>query len=253
MCRATIKDFDDFSTRVCSLSERMKYAIEWKAAILFGWDDEEFIRLYQDYIKSFHATKDENPGISWLELKGRPLERLATFFLKHGGIVHDLKEVNAPRRWQVDGQGLIYKQGIISCFGKNEAEKIGNQLYMECKNHNDAMSNEDYAAHCLRMCEHMCNFGVIFSSSGYSINGGMGIARSISNKAIRDGVFNILFTVDVFKQVIDDEKAPLFLIREAYDYAINEKYEHDVELQHRYGKEYCHQVAYGEFCRYFIK
>lgn len=250
MCRATIKDFEHFSTRVGSLSECMKYAVEWEAAILFGWDHDEFIRLYIDYVKSTQATKEDNPGVSWLELKGRPLERLATFFLKHGGVVHDLEEVNAPRRWQVDGQGLIYRKGIIDCFGSTEAEKFGTQLYMECKNHSSTMSNGDYSTHCQRMNEHRCNIGVIFSSSGYSIGGGDGIARSITTKTIQ-GIFNILFTVDVFKRVIDEDKPPLFLIREAYDYAVNEKFENDVNLQNRYSESHCHQVAAEEYERYF--
>lgn len=251
MCRATVKDFDHFAKRVCNLSECMKYAVEWEAAILFGWDHDEFIRLYIDYVKSTQATKEDNPGISWLDLKGRPLERVATFFLKHGGIVHDLEEVSAPKQWQVDGQGLIYRQGLFDCFGRAEAEKIGTQLYMECKNHISTISNGDYALHCLRMDEHRCNIGVIFSSSGYSIDDGTGIARSISNKAIRDGIFNVLFTVDVFKRVIDDDKPPLFLIREAYDYAVNERYESDHDLQTRYSKNFCHQIAKSEFERYF--
>ncbi len=100
------------------------------------------------------------------------------------------------------------------------------------------------------MNEHRCNIGVIFSSSGYSIRGGAGIARSITNKTIK-GIFNILFTVDVFKCVIDEDKPPLFLIREAYDYAVNEKYENDSVLQSRYSKRHCHQVALEEYARYF--
>ncbi len=250
MCKATLKEFERFSKRVSSMTECMKYATEWEAAILFGWDHDEFIRLYHDYVESTQATKEDNPGVSWLELKGRPLEYLATFFLKHGGIVHDLVEVNAPRRWQVDGQGLLYRQGLIDCFGRTEAEKFGPQLYMEAKNHSSTMSNGDYATHCLRMGEHRCNVGVIFSSSGYSIRGGDGIARSISTKTIQ-GVFNILFTVDVFKRVIDEDKPPLFLIREAYDYAVNEKYENDSDLQARYSETHCHQVALDEYERYF--
>ena len=246
----TTKDFEYLSQRVSCLSESMKYAVEWEAAILFGWDHEEFNRLYVDYVKSTQATKDENPSVSWFELKGRPLERVATFFLKHGGVVHDLEEVNAPRRWQVDGQGLLYRQGLINCFGLKETEKFGPQLYMECKNHSSTMSNTDYAQHCLRMEEHRCNIGVIFSSSGYSIGAGGGIARSITNKTVR-GVFNILFTVDVFKRVIDEDKPPLFLIREAYDFAVNEKYETDSVLQDRYSKNHCHQVASEEYRRYF--
>lgn len=250
MCKATVKEYQQFSSRVSRSSECMKYAVEWEAAILFGWDHDEFIRLYIDYVESTQATKKDKPGVSWLELKGRPLERLATFFLKYGGVVHDLKEVNAPKKWQVDGQGLIYRKGIIDCFGRSEAENFGTQLYMECKNHSSTMSNNDYATHCLRMGEHRCNIGVIFSSSGYSISGGDGIARSITNKTIQ-GIFNILFTVDVFKRVINEDKPPLFLIREAYDYAVNEKYENDRVLQTRYSKAYCHQIATEEYKHYF--
>lgn len=230
----------------------MKYAVEWEAAILFGWDHDEFIRLYIDYVESTQATKEDNPGVSWLELKGRPLERVATFFLKYGGVVDDIKEINVPKRWQVDGQGLIYRKGIIDCFGSSEAEKIGTQLYMECKNHSLAMSNDDYATHYLRMSEHRCNVGIIFSSSGYSISGGTGIARSIYNKTIQ-GIFNILFTPEAFKRVVDDDKPPLFLIREAYDFAVNEKYEYDSEIQNRYSKNYCHKILKEEYARYYME
>lgn len=251
LCKATVKEYSGFIRRVQHRSECMKYAFEWEAAILFGWDDDEFCQLYIAFLESTQARIEDYPGVSPLELKGRPLERLATFFLKKGGIVHDLEEVNVHRHWQVDGQGLLYKTAIINCFGELQARRIGTQLYMECKNHISPISNNDYALHCQRMSEHSCNFGVIFSSSGYSISGGTGIAGSVYHNTLRD-VFNILFTVDVFKRVIDDDKPPLFLVREVYDYAVNEKYENDRDLQARYSPSSCHQVAADEHARHCV-
>lgn len=249
MCRATVKEYTQFNQRVKEHSECLKYAIEWQAAVLFGWDHDEFIRLYIAYLESTQAKRDDHPGVSMLDLKGRPLERLATFFLKHGGVVLDLTEISVIREWQVDGQGLLNRTGIINCFGAAEAENFGPQLYMESKNHVTSISNTDYSLHCNRMDEHRCNTGVIFSSSGYSIQAGSGIARSVFNKTLQ-GTFNLLFTVDVFKQVIDEDKPPLLLIREVYAYAVNERFENDPELQVRYSQERCHKIAEEEYRRY---
>jgi hypothetical protein len=84
---------------------------------------------------------------------------------------------------------------------------------------------------------------------GYSIDDGAGIARTVSKKASH-GIFNILFTVDVFKRVIEEDKPPLFLVREAYDYAVNEKYEFDTDLQQRYSKNHCLETAREEYEKY---
>lgn len=249
MCRATVKEYTEFNQRVKEHSECLKYAIEWQAAILFGWDHDEFIRLYIAYLVSTQAKREDHPGVSMLDLKGRPLERLASFFLKHGGVVLDLTEISVIREWQVDGQGLLNRTGIINCFGAAEAEKFGPQLYMESKNHVTSMSNNDYTLHCNRMNEHRCNTGVIFSSSGYRIQAGSGIARSVFNKTLQ-GTFNLLFTIDVFKQVIDEDKPPLLLIREVYAYAVNERFENDPELQTRYSHERCHEISEEEYRRY---
>lgn len=249
MCRATVKEYTQFTKRVREFGECLKYAIEWQAAILFGWDHDEFVRLYIAYLESTQVKCEDHPGVSMLDLKGRPLERLATFFLKHGGVVLDLKEISVIREWQVDGQGLLNRTGIINCFGATEAQNFGPQLYMESKNHVTSISNSDYSLHCNRMNEHRCNIGVIFSSSGYSIASGSGIARSVFNKTLQ-GVFNILFTVDVFKKIIDEDKPPLLLIREVYAYAVNEMYSSDTELQSRYSKERCHKIAKEEYSRY---
>jgi hypothetical protein len=48
MCRATVKDFDHFAKSVCNLSECMKYAVEWEAAILFGWEEGQVLHRVRD-------------------------------------------------------------------------------------------------------------------------------------------------------------------------------------------------------------
>ncbi len=65
-------------------------------------------------------------------------------------------------------------------------------------------------------------------------------------------VFSIFYLqLTRFKRVIDEDKPPLFLIREAYSYAVNEKYENDPVLQDCYSATHCHQVALEEYERYF--
>lgn len=249
LCKATVEEYSGFNRRVRERSECLKYAIEWETAILFGWDDDEFYELYIAYLESTQVRLSEIPGASATEYRGRPLERVARFFLERGGVAFDIVELSSPGRWQIDGQGQLRKTSIVDSFGTSLAKKIGFQLYLECKNHSEPVSNTDYSRHCQRMGEHCCNFGVMFSTSGYSIGKGAGIAESIYFNSARD-IFHVLFTVDIFKKVIDDEKPPLFLVKEVFGYAVNERYRHDRGLQTRYSKANCHQIAEEEHGRY---
>lgn len=247
LIEATVKEFDEFSRRVHGRAQDFLYSEEWNVAIKCGWDDHVFNEIFVAYIKSTQhkllSTEDATL------IKGRPLEKIAKYFLKCGGVVHDIEEISAPRRWQVDGQGLLVESIIRSYFGGDLADRIGFQLYLECKNHTEPLTNDEFAQHCQRMVDHCCNFGVIVSTSGYSINAGTGISDKIyfnsgANK------FHVLFTVDVFGKIIADNKPPLFLVKEAFGFAINERYRHDRALQTRYSKANCHLVAESEFNSY---
>ena len=243
-------DFKDFVKNESSTAPgKANYIIEWYYAHKAGWDVDDFKDLYIKYLSSIQATKTSHPKVSMLDLKGRPLEELAHYYLRRGGIVLNIKELNAPGRWQVDGQGLLNKDAIFLAIGAKEAAAFGPQLYMEAKNHKKSIPNNDYSHHLERMKDHDCRLGVAFSTSGYSISAGKGIARKIYEDTIR-GYYSILFTVDVFKRVLEEDIPPLLLMREAYTHAINEDYENDPGLRKRYGRKECQEIAKQQYDMY---
>lgn len=241
---ATVEQFNEFSFRVHGKASGFLYSLEWNIAIQCGWNDHEF---YEKYITYLNSTQHKLlPTEDATAIKGRPLENIASYLLKCGGVVHDITDISSPSKWQVDGQGLLIESVVRSFFGIDLANRIGFQLYLECKNHTEPVTNAEFALHCQRMSDHCCNFGVMFSTSGYKIARGAGIADTIYFNSAANK-FHVLFTVDVFRQVIFEEKPPLFLIKEALGFATNERYRVDPQLQHRYSMKNCHQIAREEY------
>ena len=141
------------------LVQKAGYTEEWYFAITSGWDDNEFNYLYSDYVRSTQIIikpKDDATAI-----KGRPLEKIAHYILKQGGVVSDIREINDHQRWQVDGQGTLCTTSVNRCF-TDYCKNFGIQLYMEAKNHIDPIENNDFALHTDRMVDHDCMVGCLY-------------------------------------------------------------------------------------------
>ena len=183
-------------------------------------------------------------------LKGRPLEKIAQYFLAKGGVVTNIQEITEPQKWQVDGQGPLNKTAIRMCWGEDLCQQIGFQLYMEAKNHATAVTNGQFARHFQRMEDHHCNFGVLISTSGYSIARGQGIAESIHRNYWKN-CFHLLLVFHSLRAVIVAEKAPLAVLQEALCFAVNNSYGNNSALQKAYAPKACHAAAKAEYERLF--
>lgn len=228
--------------RHCGLTE------EWDIAIGEGWDTEEYKKLYTNYVKSTQIKL--KPEDDATELKGRPLEELVRYFLKKGGLTRNLDEINDPQKWQVDGQGILEKRHILRIWGEDICKRIGFQLYMEAKNHTEPMTKDEFAVHHQRMTDHLCNLGIIASTSGYKIARGKGIAEIIHLHYWRN-MFHLLLTFHAFCEVLCIDRSPLEILTEALDYAVNNKYVIDGTIQEKYSSASCHRLAQSEYERLF--
>ena len=103
--------------------EYMPYAHEWLHATVSGWDDDEFEQLYRAYVDS--TQQEINSSDDATEIKGRPLEEVARYFLRQGGVVTSIREISEHGRWQVDGQGPLNKTAIQSAWGEDICRRIG--------------------------------------------------------------------------------------------------------------------------------
>ncbi len=242
---ATVEEFKEFYNKN---AQTLGLDIEWLFAIQAGWDKEEYENLYKEYVKSTQIQL--NPKDNATELKGRPLENLARYFLTNGGIVNRITEITEPGKWQIDGQGPLNNNAILLCWGDELCRQFGFQLYMEAKNHKAPMTNEEFSLHYRRMEEHDCYIGVIFSTSGYKISRGQGIAESIHRNYWRKR-FHLLLAFHSLQSVIVDDKAPLKILQDALGYAVNNSYSNDSSVQKLYTKSFCHEAAYTEFRRLF--
>lgn len=223
-------------------------AVEWYQALSSGWVNAEYKRLYEEYVKSTQIKIAARQSAT--KLKGNPLENLTRYFLHKGGFVTSIKELSAQGQWQVDGQGILNRTSLMRCFGERVCCKFGPQLYMEAKNHIDPATGEEFSAHYLRMDQHGCDVGVFFSTSGYKISRGLGIAESIYHHFLQSK-FHLLFAFPSFADVISKEKAPLAIIVEAYTFAANNSFRHDKTVQKIYTKNFCHEMAKSEYKRIF--
>lgn len=249
----TYEELLKFSEEIQGKCPEFRYAREWSLTIGAGWDHEKYQELYSLYIYSTQITL--SPKDDATELKGRPLERVARYFLKNGGIVSKIDEISAPGKWQVDGQGPLEKSNIILLWGEKLSRRIGFQVYLECKNHNDPVTKGEFSDHYRRMEEHCCNFGVMVSTSGYRIGSGKGIAESVYINTMADK-FHILLTINTLRLVISDRIPPLVLLRESLDLAVNDKYRNDKNVQTLYSQKICHETAKSEFtihCQSLVK
>jgi hypothetical protein len=203
--------------------------------------------LYKDYVRSTQKIllTGENPT----ELKGKPLENVAKYFLANGGIVNSINSISAPGKWQIDGQGVINRTALIRCFGDHTCKDIGVQLFMEAKNHSEPVTNEEFSVHYRRMEEHCCNLGVFFSSAGYKIGSGKGIAESIHHNFLRLK-FHLLLTCLSLQKALGKD-APLSILQETWCYAANDAYQHDKTVQENYTEKFCLEFCKAEFKRLF--
>jgi len=220
----------------------------WEAyyAIRSGWDRKEFLRLYKIYIESTQVDL-KSAGNNTTESKGNPLEDVARYFLEKGGVARDVKSGGMPGKWTVDGMGETYPDRLNCILGDGTALMCGPKMYMEAKNHNDAMSPEHWAQHCVRMSNHKCRFGVVFSTGGYKVGHGKGYADVIFHDFLR-GVLHILLSVADLQAVAMLKEFPWAVVRTAYIRTTDRGYE-TAEVQKKYTSETCLGLAKSEYAR----
>jgi hypothetical protein len=244
--RPVLEELDFIINR---LIENTRYPVEWYFAIKSGWDNTEFSTLYSDLVYSTQVIL--KPTDDATKIKGRPLEKIARYFLKEGGVVTDIREIRDPQRWQVDGAGPLKTESMHKCFN-TFCDKFGVQLYMEAKNHKDPITNSDFSQHFRRMEEHDCYLGICISTSGYKMSKGKGIAQSIHRNYWRDR-FHILLAFHSLYSVAVEEKAPLAILKAGLTFAINDQYSNDTEIQTRYSLTFNNSLAQKEYKRLFNK
>lgn len=210
----------------------------WLFATISGWDKVEYEALYRIYVESTADGADTDE-------KGRALENLARYFLEKGGFARNVREISSYQKWQVDGQGNLNKEVLLIRWGRDLCEAIGFQLYLECKNHTEAMTNEEFSLHAHRMEDHGCNVGVAASTSGYSIGRGAGIAETVHRNTWKNR-YHLLLVFESLKLVAVDEVPPLDVLTDVLGYATNDEYENNKELQKRYSQACCHELMAGE-------
>ena len=242
----TVASLDEFEAVFKLLVELQHCELEWYFAIRSGWDNVEYERLYVEYVES--TQRSLNPTDDAIELKARPMERVARYFLEKGGVVRSINEISEPQRWQVDGQGPLNNTAIAICWGEEICRKCGFQLYMEAKNHSDPVTNEEFSVHFRRMEEHDCYVGVMVSTSGYRIWRGRGIAESLHRNYYRDR-FHLLLVFQSLQAVVVEGKAPLAILQEVLCFVVNNSYANDPEVQDMYSLTTCHEAARSEYQR----
>lgn len=229
------------------LEKKQKFTAEWYFAINSGWDDKEFEKLYLEYLESTQIKI--KPTDDKTKLKGVPLEKLSHYFLKEGGVVTDIREINDYGRWQVDAQGTLNTSSMLSCFGKNRYE-FGTQLYLEAKNHSVEMTSDSFSQHFRRMGDHSCFLGIGLSTCGFKVARGQGIANSVYINSIK-GMYHILLSFHSICSMINEKKPPLLVIKEALNYTLNDLYSHDKEIQNLYSSNYNNRIAKEEYQKRF--
>lgn len=243
--------FDEFRQIASEFAKNRKafpYMMEWAMAIGCGWDDVEFEQYYKDYVRSTQVKLKS--GDDPTALKGRPLEVAISYFLEKGGLINGIKPISDNGKWQVDGHGPVNKTNILYCWGEKKCQQIGIQVYMEAKNHNDPVKNEEFSEHYRRMEEHHCNLGIMISTSGYRIGRGLGIAESVFINSVKNR-FHILLVFQSLRAVLTENKPPLAILHQALLYAVNKSYSIDRDVQAEYSPETCRKAAYAEYVRLF--
>ena len=243
----TEPNIDELDKIIDILIKKNNYHAEWYFAITSGWDNEEFESLYNDYVKSTQIRI--TPKDDATTLKGRPLEKIAWYFLKQGGVVTKIREINDHKKWQVDGQGPLRVDSMLKCFG-NYCSNFGVQLYLEAKNHKDPIENNDFGHHADRMSIHDCFFGVCISTSGYKISRGDGIAELIHFNFLKKRYHFLLSFFSIYN-VLKEEMAPLSVLKNALTYAMNNQFSNDSEIQKFYSSRYNTTLAETEYKRIF--
>ncbi len=248
MSESPCATWDEFKSRVAGFAKHFPFAVEWICAIGSGWENEKFEELYREYVKSTQIVLGPNDDAT--ELRGRPLEKVARYFLEKGGLITEIGEITETAKWQVDGYGPANRASIDCCWGKEKSEQIGPQVYMEAKNHSSPVDGGEFSHHYRRMDEHHCNLGVMISTSGYKIGRGKGIAQSIYINSARNK-FHILLAFQSLRDVILNNKPPMAILTTALMYAFNNSYVNDGSVQAEYSKRECQQAASDEYARLF--
>jgi hypothetical protein len=241
-------NWDEFLSRVSALAKLMPYELEWVCAISAGWEDEEFEKLYREYVRSTQIKLKPKDDAN--KLKGRPLEKLARYFLEKGGLITEIGEINEIGRWQVDGYGPVNRTSVLYCWSEEKLLKIGPQVYMEAKNHSSPVEKHEFSDHYRRMDEHHCNLGVMISTSGYKVGRGRGIAESIYINSLTNK-FHILLVFQSMRDVILRKKPPMAILTKALLYAFNNSYVNDRDVQESYSKKECQLAVLAEYARLF--
>ncbi|MCP3941688.1 MAG: hypothetical protein GY710_09440 [Desulfobacteraceae bacterium] len=226
----------------------IKHSMERAFAITAGWKDADYSYLYRKYILSTQREIGDK-GQTGKE-KGDALEELARYFLKHGGFTKDIRDINASGKWQVDGQGIINKSAMQPLWGEEINNKIGYQVYLECKNHSEPMKKNDFNDHCCKMDDHECNVGIVASTSGFKITGGNGIAERVHVNIFKNK-FYLLLSIRDFDLAYAKKVPPIALIIESLERTTNDLYRTDSAVEKQYTKPYCKKMAKDKYDELF--
>lgn len=244
--RATLEEYSKTAEILYSNSDQICF--EWFIASRCGWDDIKFSDLYSKYVKSTQKIISSRDNAT--KIKGQPLESISHFFLKEGGFAVNIRELNNPGKWQVDGQGILSRGTISKCFGEIFCDKFGPQFYLEAKNYINPISNDLFALHSDRMANHFCNVGICFSTSGYKINNGKGIAETIYFKVHRN-IFHFLLSFHSIYLVAVKNIPPIIVLNQVLNYALNNQFSFDRDVQRLFSKSFNNNLASEEFQRIF--
>lgn len=220
--------------------KHLKHAKERAYAITSGWQDNEYSYLYRKYLLSIQGDMASSCKTS--KEKGDALENLARYFLEYGGVVKSIKDISAHGKWQVDGQGVINKSIMEFFWGEDFNNKVGFQLYLECKNHSEPMEKADFNDHCTKMDDNNCNFGISASTSGFKITGGKGIAERVYLNTFKNK-FYLLLSIRDFDLAHFEKIPPISIIIESLSRTTNDLYRNDPEIQKQYTKDFCQKMA----------
>jgi hypothetical protein len=130
----------------------------------------------------------------------------------------------------------------MSLWGEEINNKIGFQVYLECKNHSSPMKKNDFNDHCSKMEDHQCNLGIVASTSGFKITGGKGIAERIHVNTFKNK-FYLLLSIRDFDLAYTEKTPPIALIIESLERTTNDLYRIDPEIQKQYTKRYCCEMS----------
>lgn len=232
---------DDFEKFVETYIQNDPYKIARKCAILSGWDGRFYKELLVKYLKSIEVVIGAN-GESAKDTKGDPLENLSRYLLEKGGLSRKVEALKKNGKWEIDGYGDLIRENLYQVLGDRDTNKAGNDFILECKNYKNSIGSNEFTKYKSRMDRFEVNFGVFISTSGFSIEGGLGIAEDLYID-FKSGKIHILLTVQELCLVHIDNIPILHIIKQSISNSRFDIYTIDKEIQKKFSSKYCHEIA----------